>query len=309
MKFKFVECCYLPRITWIGWREEFTSFISSFVFVAVYCEGAETVLAIRLSISDSYLSESLWGRGGLKPHDHLFSNLTIRDELIVTHEPLLSDVGSVWEEDEWEWLVERNPLSWRVLTTESSSEWSFYQRLTVWLLYLSEHVQMFVKTSRTRDWKYQEILNQRDRVKCSMMIVLLIHNRHFQISRETFQSHCEVYFADIKIPPPLQLDMMPAQSGMIKIGFSCQLEITNLMLELSRETSNINIFISNQPGWYQLGGKIQEDYLHHTVFTAMLFVHDSTTYDSRMPPVWACLREEETSLREMFLRWQTNINN
>ena len=81
-----------------------------------------------------------------------------------------------------------------------------------------------------------------------MMIVLLIHDRHFETSLETFQSHCEVYFADIKIPPPVQLDMMPAQSGMIKIGFSCQLEITNLMLEPSRETSNINIFISNQPG-------------------------------------------------------------
>ena len=34
-----------------------------------------------------------------------------------------------------------------------------------------------------------------------MMIVLLIHDRHFETSLETFQSHCEVYFADIKIPP------------------------------------------------------------------------------------------------------------
>lgn len=76
---ELVSTFYILGISsWIGWREEFTSFISSFVFVAVYCEGAETVLAIRLSISDSYLSESL-----------------IRDELIVTHEPLLSDVGSV----------------------------------------------------------------------------------------------------------------------------------------------------------------------------------------------------------------------
>ena len=65
-------------LTWVGWGEEFSCLVSSFVFVAVDCEGAETVLAIGLAISHA--------NPGV---------LLIRNELIRPNESGLSDICPV----------------------------------------------------------------------------------------------------------------------------------------------------------------------------------------------------------------------
>ena len=75
---------------------------------------------------------------------------TVRDELIEAGEPGLGDVCPVGEEDESKGLVEGDALPGRVLAAESASEGRLYQGLAVGLLYLGEHVQVFVKTSEKK---------------------------------------------------------------------------------------------------------------------------------------------------------------
>ena len=55
--FSAVQICKVKRtisiqlLTWVGWRKQFSGFISSFELISINSEGTQTIFSIRLTVS------------------------------------------------------------------------------------------------------------------------------------------------------------------------------------------------------------------------------------------------------------------